>query len=101
VDLRLRGRRALVTGASAGIGRAVVRALAVEGCDVAFCARRAEPLAELAAQVSGTAGRRAVPVVADMTRPADVERFIAEAADALGGIDILVNNAATPTLGTI
>src|SRR6266568_4209334 len=48
MDLGLTGKRALVTGASEGLGRATVLLLAEEGCDVAFCARRAEPLEELA-----------------------------------------------------
>ena len=100
MDLGLSGRRALVTGASAGIGRAAVLALAEEGCDVAFCARRAEPLAELGAEVRERVGRRAVPIRADLLEAADCERFVAEAAAALGGVDLLVNNAGASVLGS-
>ena len=93
MDLELTGKRALVTGASEGIGRAVVEALAAEGCDVAFCARRQGPLDELARSVAERTGRRTVPVSADMSKREDIERFVATAADQLGGVDILVNNA--------
>lgn len=100
MDLQLTGRRALVTGASEGIGRGVVLALAEEGCDVAFCARRAEPLDELAAEVRERWGRRAAPVVADLTRADDCARAVAEAAAALGGLDLVVNNAGASVLGS-
>jgi NAD(P)-dependent dehydrogenase (short-subunit alcohol dehydrogenase family) len=93
VDLGLRGKAAIVTGASEGIGRAVVEALAAEGADVAFCARRQPVLDEVAEAVGAATGRRLVPIAADVSRLAEVERFVAAAADALGGIDVVVNNA--------
>ena len=101
MDLGLTGRRALVTGASEGIGRGVVLALAEEGCDVAFCARRREPLEALATEVRERFGRRAVPVAADLTRADDCARAVAEAAAGLGGgLELLVNNAGASVLGS-
>ena len=93
MDLRLTDKRALVTGASEGIGRAVVESLAREGCDVAFCSRRQAALDEVADTVGARTGRRLFPVRADMSKLADVDGFVTTAAERLGGIDIVVNNA--------
>ena len=97
MDLELKGKRALVTGGSRGIGKAVARALAREGADVALLARDRERLAAAAAELSAAFGGRVVAVVADTGDDAQVERAVAEAAALLGGsIDILVNAAAEP-----
>jgi NAD(P)-dependent dehydrogenase (short-subunit alcohol dehydrogenase family) len=93
MNLELDGRKALVTGASEGIGKAVVELLAEEGCDVAFCSRRQGVLDELAAEVGGSSGRKMVPVAADVSKLDEIENFVAVAARELGGIDIVVNNA--------
>ncbi|MCE4946728.1 SDR family NAD(P)-dependent oxidoreductase [Streptomyces sp. VTCC 41912] len=83
MDLQLNGKTALVTGASRGIGLAVVHALAAEGVRVVAAARTPTP--ELAA-----AG--AIPVAADLSDPAAAARLVTEAVAELGGLDILVNN---------
>jgi len=101
VDLALEGKCAIVTGGSEGLGRATVLALAAEGCDVAFCARRSDPLEEVAAEVRGAHGRRAVPVVADLRHLDEVDRFVSEAAAAFGRIDIVVNCAGASQFGTL
>jgi 3-oxoacyl-[acyl-carrier protein] reductase len=93
VDLELAGKRAIVTGGSEGIGRAVVEALAQEGCDVAFCARRQKLLDEVAQRTSAATGRRIVPIQADLMQAPAIDAFVAQAAESLGGIDIVVNNA--------
>ena len=92
MDLHLKGRRALVTGGSKGIGRAIATGLAAEGCDVAICARDAEGVA-LAADDLRAMGVKAVGASVDVGQRASLESFIAEAAAALGGLDILVCNA--------
>jgi NAD(P)-dependent dehydrogenase (short-subunit alcohol dehydrogenase family) len=84
MDLHLEGKTALVTGASRGIGLAVVQALAAEGVRVVVAARTASP--DLTAV-------GAIPVRVDLTDPAAAERLVAEATAELGGIDILINNA--------
>jgi NAD(P)-dependent dehydrogenase (short-subunit alcohol dehydrogenase family) len=86
-------RRAIVTGASRGLGRAFAAALAEAGADVAAVARHEPEITKAAAQIAADTGRRVVPVTADVTVRADVERMVAEAAGQLGGVDILVNNA--------
>jgi NAD(P)-dependent dehydrogenase (short-subunit alcohol dehydrogenase family) len=97
MDLELKGKRALVTGGSRGIGKAVARALAREGADVALLARDRARLAAAAAELSADFGGRVVAVVADTGDDAGVERAVTEAASLLGGsIDILVNAAAEP-----
>jgi NAD(P)-dependent dehydrogenase (short-subunit alcohol dehydrogenase family) len=97
MDLQLNGKRALVTGGSRGIGKAIARVLAQEGCDVALLARQAQPLAEAAAEIAASTGRRVVGVAADTTRDEQVHEAVARAAQQLGGaIDILVNAAAEP-----
>ncbi|MGH2542842.1 MAG: SDR family NAD(P)-dependent oxidoreductase [Ardenticatenaceae bacterium] len=88
----LLGRRAVVTGASRGIGRSVSLALAEAGADVALCARSREELESVAAEVRALA-RRGMVVTCDVTDPADVARMAAVAVGELGGVDILVNNA--------
>jgi len=101
MDLGMKGKKAIVTGGSEGIGKAVTRTLAREGVDVAICARRKEPLEAAAAEIAKESGRKIVAISADMTKAADVERFVKEAHAALGRIDILVNNAGSAPGGVI
>jgi NAD(P)-dependent dehydrogenase (short-subunit alcohol dehydrogenase family) len=97
MDLQLKGSRALVTGGSRGIGKAVARLLAAEGADVALLARDATMLNAAAAELGAESGRNVIGVVADTTRDDQVKQAVAEAARRLGGpIQILVNAAAEP-----
>jgi NAD(P)-dependent dehydrogenase (short-subunit alcohol dehydrogenase family) len=89
---RLRGRRALVTGAGGGIGGAIAVGIAREGASVAVHDVDIDA-AERTAQAIGADGGTAVVVAGDVRRPAEVEAFVQEAAAALDGIDLLVNNA--------
>ena len=95
MDLELAGKKALVTGGSRGIGKAIARTLAAEGCEVAISARDAERLARAASEIAEAGG----PVhwfTAESADDASVRAMVAAAAEAMGGIDILVNNAASP-----
>jgi len=92
MDLELTGRRALVTGATRGIGRAIAGRLATERCALAICARDGDEVARVAEELRA----RGVPVhggAVDVTDAPALERFVAEAGDALGGLDLLVANA--------
>jgi 3-oxoacyl-[acyl-carrier protein] reductase len=92
MDLQLKGKVALITGASRGIGKAIALALAGEGADIALIARGRDALDAAASDVADL-GVRAAAIVADITVAEDVERMVGEAAQRLGRIDILVNNA--------
>jgi 3-oxoacyl-[acyl-carrier protein] reductase len=96
LDLALRDRCALVCAASKGLGRAVATSLAREGARVAICGRTADRLAEAAASIHAESGAVVVPIVADVSRAADVARLVPEAARALGAIDVLVTNTGGP-----
>jgi len=96
MDLELKGKRALVTGGSRGIGKAIAAQLAAEGVDVVIAARTQAPLEASARELAAASGRKIVPIVADMANDAAVEALVARAAEVLGGIDILVNDAAAP-----
>ncbi|TSD84926.1 glucose 1-dehydrogenase [Mycobacterium sp. KBS0706] len=88
----LAGRRALVTGASRGIGEALALGLAAAGADIALAGRDRAALDRVAEAVRQR-GRQAVPVVLDVADTGGIDRVFATAAAALGGLDILVNNA--------
>ena len=96
MDLELRGKRALVTGGSRGIGKAVARALAEEGCDVAVAARGREALEQTAAEIAAATGQTIVAAAGDTSSPDSIGAMVDTATQALGGIDILVNSAAKP-----
>lgn len=89
---RLSGKRALVTGASRGIGRAIAIAYAAEGADVALLARDAVKLGEVAAEIEAF-GQRALVLPCDVTDAEAIHAAVASAVAELGGIDIVVNNA--------
>jgi len=101
MDLGLSQRVALVTGASSGLGLAIARALAAEGCAVAMVARRTEVLEREARDIVNQSKGRALPMPGDVTRPDDVARVAAQAASLLGPIDILVANAGGPPSTTL
>jgi NAD(P)-dependent dehydrogenase (short-subunit alcohol dehydrogenase family) len=94
MDLQLKGKRALVTGGSRGIGKAIARQLALEGVDCAICSRTEASLQAAAAELAQETGQRFFPFVADMARADDITQLVSQAAEALGGIDILINNGA-------
>jgi 3-oxoacyl-[acyl-carrier protein] reductase len=93
VDLGLKGRTAIVCGASSGIGLAVAEALAAEGANVAMFARRRD-LLEREAERLGALGVRG-----DVTSPGDLEKLVERTVEAFGGIDVLVNNGGGPPRG--
>ena len=98
MDLQLKGKRALVTGGSKGIGKAIARALLLEGADVALLARHEQTLLDAVSELAMQTGGDVIAVVADTTDDDQVRHAVATAAKQLGGaIDILVNAAAEPS----
>ncbi len=95
MDLGLRGRTAVVGGATSGLGRASAEALAAEGCNLLIWSRRADALAEAAADLRGKHRVEVAHVAADASQP-DAADTVAAAADAIGPIDIVVLNAGGP-----
>lgn len=96
MDLGLKDKVAVVAGASQGLGHAVAEALATEGARVALCARTATTLEATAEEIRRATGAEVVPVPADVTRPAEVERFVNTAVERWGTVHIAVANAGGP-----
>jgi NAD(P)-dependent dehydrogenase (short-subunit alcohol dehydrogenase family) len=95
MDLGLQNKVAAITGGSVGIGLAVAQGLAAEGVHLALCARGAERLEQVAADLRRDFGVRVLTFPADVSRAADCLNFAAAAAAEFGGLDILINNAGT------
>jgi 3-oxoacyl-[acyl-carrier protein] reductase len=101
MDLKLNGKTALVTGGSEGIGKGIALALAKEGVDVAICARRPGPLEEAAHAIEKETGREIVAIPADLRQDKDAKNFVEQGHQALGRVDIMVNNAGSAAGGVI
>lgn len=97
----LRGRKALITGASKGIGRATADRLASEGVQLALAARGEAVLVDACNQIADAHGVEVIPIVSDLAEPDAPDRVVATAAKALGGLDILINNAGTSPFGSL
>ena len=96
MDLGLKGKHAIVTGGSQGIGKAIARELAREGVDVAIVSRKKETLEAAAKELSAETGGRVIAIAADVTSKEQVEAMVAKAAEQLGGLHILVNSGSSP-----
>ncbi|AVG39232.1 SDR family oxidoreductase [Achromobacter insolitus] len=96
MDLQLKGKVAVVTGGSLGIGRAVTEALAAEGVRVAIVARRQAQLDEVAAEITRATGVEVLGVAADVSDTEQVNAMMQRVAEHFGRVDILVNGAAHP-----
>jgi len=101
MDLELRGKRAVITGGSVGIGLAVAEALAAEGVDVAVVARDRARVEREAQALAEKHGVRAVGIAADVARPDELTRAVTRMGEVFDGLDILVNNAGTGSSETI
>src|SRR2546428_13536737 len=95
MDLELRGKRAVITGGSVGIGLAVAHALAAEGVDLAIVARDRARAEREAGEIAASHRVKAVAIAADVSKAGEIERSCARVAAAFAGIDILINNAGT------
>ena len=100
MDLGLKGKIAIVTASSRGIGRATAEILAAEGARITICARTATAVASAAEQIRGRTGADVLALEADVTRAEDIERIVARTVEAYGAVNILVNNAGGPPAGT-
>ncbi|MFX1737184.1 SDR family oxidoreductase [Paraburkholderia sp. A1RI_3L] len=101
MDLKLRGKVAVLTGASVGIGLAVAEGLAAEGVNLVLAARQEARLACAAREIAAKHGVKAVPVACDVATSAGVEALVRGALESFGGADILFNNAGTGSNETI
>jgi 3-oxoacyl-[acyl-carrier protein] reductase len=101
MDLGLKGKVAIVGGASMGIGYGIARTLALEGARLVITARRQPGLATAASALRSQTGAEVVPIVADCRRAEDCSRVVAATVAGLGGVDILVNNDGAPPLGEL
>ena len=99
MDLQLRGKKAIVSGASRGIGRAIAERLAAEGADVAICARGADQVAAAVTDLKAK-GVKAFGQAVDIADGPAFKAFIAASAEQLGGLDILVSNASALSTST-
>ena len=100
MELGLRGKRALVLAASRGLGYATALGLAREGCLTAICSRDREHIEQAAEQIHRETGTPVIPIVADVSREAEVQRLVAACVEHLGGLEIAVHNAGGPAAGT-
>lgn len=100
MDLGLKGKAAIVTAASKGMGNACALALAAEGARVAMCARTERDLRAAAEEVRTKTGTEVLAVAADVTKADDVKVLVGRAVEAFGTVDVLVANAGGPPRGT-
>ena len=100
MDMQLRGKVALVTASSKGLGKATAFALAREGANVAICSRNEAAIQATAQEIRAATGVDVVAVQADVTKPDNITRFVTSAAEHFGRIDILVTNAGGPQSGS-
>lgn len=96
MDLQLSGKRAIVTGGSSGIGKAIARGLAAEGAHVVVAAREPRRLEDAAAEIGRGTDGRVLAIAVDTAEQESVDRLVEQAVAEFGGVDILVNSAATP-----
>src|SRR5215831_12642809 len=100
MDFGLSGCAALVAAGSRGLGRASARALAREGAAVALFSRTEAAATAAARDIAGETGARVIGFAADATKPADLDRAVAETVKSFGRLDVLVTNAGGPPPGT-
>ena len=96
MDFGLKGKHVLVAGGGRGIGKAIAREMSREGADVAIASRTLGQLKETAREIEDETGRRVIPFAVDVTQRDQVDRLMAETAQKLGGLHILVNSASLP-----
>src|SRR6202049_4285476 len=101
MDLQLKAKTALVTGGSEGIGKGIARLLAREGVDVAICSRRKDAITAGATENAQETRGRIVGIPADLTKDDDAKNFVAKGHEALGRVDIMVNNAGSSPGGAL
>jgi 3-oxoacyl-[acyl-carrier protein] reductase len=101
MNLGLKNKIAIVTAASQGLGKASSLALAQEGATVVICSRRQKEITETASEIQKITKATVIPVVADVSKPEDIERLVAEAKQRYGTVHVLVNNAGGPPTGDI
>ena len=99
MDMGLKGKRALVTGATRGIGRAIAETLAAEGCNLAVCARSGAELQSCVTALQSN-GVEALGESVDVTRDEDLKAWVTQSAEKLGGLDIIVSNVGAMAMGT-
>jgi len=100
MDLMLKGKVAIVGGASKGLGRACAQVLAEEGADVMLCSRTAADVEQAAAEIRQATGTRATAFAGDLERPQVIRELVAATVGKLGRLDVLVSNSGGPPLAT-
>jgi len=99
MELGLKGKVAIVTGGTEGIGRATALKLAQEGASIALCSRRKDKVDQVGAEIAKATGAPVLAIAADMSKSADIDAFMQAVIERYGRIDILVNNAGTSMRG--
>ena len=100
MDLGIRGKVALVSASSRGLGRAIAAELAAEGVNLVVCARGEDALRKTAEEIRNSSGVEVVDVAADVSDPAGLDRVVGAALEKFGRVDILVTNSGGPPSGT-